>query len=139
MPQYLALAALDEGRDGGHCLRYCQHADDMASIHDGRGHMHHRALLIERIGTRTACAVLALQRQVDIVPARIVFAHILILGIKHHDAMRIGDGDAVIKAGLAHPADLHIDAAPRVILHAAEDGGMRQIAGPDIFGHQLRQ
>ncbi len=63
--------------------------------------MHHRGggVAIDlRAGTR---AIFAAQRAVDIVPARVVAAHVAAKRIEHHHAARIGDGHAVIHRVLA--------------------------------------
>ena len=98
-----ALAGGDERVDAVVGLGQGQHPDQRAAIArviHRRGHVHHRAGFIARRFRAGARAVLATQGAVDVVPARVVAAHVLPARIVDDDAPRVGNGDPVINAAL---------------------------------------
>ncbi|MCW0417366.1 hypothetical protein NB689_003120 [Xanthomonas sacchari] len=113
--QDAALAGDDERLDAAVGLGQGQHADQplrVGRIVDRRGHVHHRVIGVA-VGLGTgAGAVLAAQGAVHVVPARVVAADVLSARIEHHDARRIGEGDAVVDAVLGKTPDHRARIAP---------------------------
>ncbi|MCY1353415.1 hypothetical protein D9M69_397560 [compost metagenome] len=137
------LAARDEGRHRGIGLGHGERADDAVPIaitfaYRG-GHVHHGTGLVLRIAARAARAVLAAQRQVDIVPARIVAAHVGAGGVVADDAAGVGDIDAVADAVLVPAPYVGIDRRLAQRRHAPREVAIGDAAGLDVVGGQRGQ
>ena len=137
--QYLALAAFDKSLHAGIRFGHRQHADHCIAVADRCGHMHHRRHLVVGPAARAARAILALQGQIHVIPARIVAPYVAAAGIEQHDAVPVRDGDPVVERALAHAIDIDVHAMARIVLHALGHGRLRQRARLQVGRHQAGQ
>ncbi|MNH04871.1 hypothetical protein D3C79_641770 [compost metagenome] len=101
--------------------------------------MHHRGAFILFDAAGGTGTVLAAQRQVHVVPARIVLAQVLAAGIEQHDALGIGNVDAVADLVLGQAPDLRAGAAQAIRLEHLRQAALGKGAGLDVIVQDLGQ
>ena len=101
--------------------------------------MHDGTATIVGIELRTAHAITAMQREIHIVPLRIILPHRFILGVVHHDAMCIGDVDAQIERIFLEAPDVRMRLARLITLERRRKTPGIQLAGSLVLRRHLRQ
>ncbi len=137
-----ALAGGDERIDAVVGLGQGQHPDQGAAIVrivDRRGHVHDRAVGIARGPRARARTVLAAQGAVDVVPARVVAAHVLPARVVDDDAAGIGHGDPVVDAALGEPPHHRPRVAPLRGRHVRGEAAVGDVPGLQIRRGHHRQ
>ena len=128
-----AFTAGDDRIHGAIGFAHRQHAADLAVLQQGGCDIHHRTLgIVGNIAT-AAGAIAPLQGQVDIVPARVIGAEVAAGGVKQHDAVPIGDVEAIVDAILLDAIDAGAD---RPLVQGDQGAGQGAV-GQAVAGQRL--
>ncbi|MNU90274.1 hypothetical protein D3C71_801350 [compost metagenome] len=101
--------------------------------------MHHGGRFVTGLFRAGTCAVLATQRLVDIVPARVVAAHVLPARVVDHDALGVGDRHPVLDAALGEAPHHRLGITPLRGGHLRGEGAFGDAPGLEIRRGDHRQ